>query len=167
MTAELESFLLINLRDIVEPEKKPKFSVGVTDTNLGSCISRATNIPCICDPIVRQLRGGVSLHFNALTQFPEPCNLDDAPSPGQRPKNVERGPLLRYKFNGCMVEDLEKGQTEKYAVALMNKVAIHYTVKRRRKDDKMFLDTTVGDPFKFRLAWNSRCESRRFLWCSF
>lgn len=154
VTAKLQSFLLSSLPNF-GAEKKPEFNLGVADTKLGARIFRVTNIPCICDPSVLELIRGVHLHFDALTQFPEPCNLDDedrSEPPAKKMKKAKSVPLLKYEFRGCMVEDLKKGRTKKRAATLMDMVSIHYTVTRM-KDGKLLLDTTtLGDPVKFCLG---------------
>lgn len=160
MTAELCSFLERNLPK-VEAGKKPEFSLGVGEPNLCSNIFRATNFPCLRDHFVLELLRGVELHINDLLEFPKPGNLklDEAPTESvveerKRSKGKSEGALslLYHKLvDECIVEDLKIGKQNEKAATLMGMVSIHYTVKRR-KDDKMLLDTTNGDPFKFRLG---------------
>ncbi|WOG99065.1 hypothetical protein DCAR_0418412 [Daucus carota subsp. sativus] len=150
VSAKLQNFLLDNLPEL-EAEKKPEFKLGVKDIKLGARIFRKTNIPCICDKYVLELIRGVHKHFDLLTRFPEPCNLDgDRREPTKRIKKSV--PLLKYKLFGCTVEDLKKGRTRYRAATLMDTVSVHYTVTRS-KDSKLLLDTnTLGDPVQFRVG---------------
>ena len=63
MTAELRSFLELNLPKVKEG-KKPKFSLGTSEPKLGSHILEATKIPCQSNEFVLELLRGVRLHFD-------------------------------------------------------------------------------------------------------
>lgn len=145
VTDELRSFLLLNL-----PEAKADFSLGVESPKLGSRIFRVTNMACICDKFVLELLRGVQLHIITFTEFPEPCNLDEATTE-TLVREREDLPLLKYEFDGCVVEDMKKGRTRTHVATLMDMVSIHDIV-RRMKDDKILLDTTLKDPVKFCLG---------------
>ncbi|CAN7067133.1 unnamed protein product [Brassica rapa subsp. trilocularis] len=58
MTAELRSFLELNLPKVKEG-KKPKFSLGTSEPKLGSHILEATKIPCQSNEFVLELLRGV------------------------------------------------------------------------------------------------------------
>ena len=63
MTEELSNFLSVNLPKVKDP-KKAKFSLGVSEPNVGSQISDVTKIPCQCNESVLELLRGVRLHFD-------------------------------------------------------------------------------------------------------
>lgn len=63
MSEELRSFLELNLPKVKEGEE-PKFSLGVYDPKLGSCISECTKIPCQSNEFVQELLRGVRQHFD-------------------------------------------------------------------------------------------------------
>lgn len=65
MSEELRSFLDLNLPK-VEEGVEPKFSLGVSDPKLGSCISEATKIPCQSNEFVQELLRGVRQHFDSF-----------------------------------------------------------------------------------------------------
>ncbi|RID79763.1 hypothetical protein BRARA_A02473 [Brassica rapa] len=65
MTAELRSFLELNLPKVKEG-KKPKFSLGTSEPKLGSHILEATKIPCQSNEFVLELLRGVRLHFDSM-----------------------------------------------------------------------------------------------------
>jgi len=63
MSDELRSFLELNLPKVKEG-KKPKFSLGVSEPKIGSCIFEATKIPCQSNEFVHELLRGVRQHFD-------------------------------------------------------------------------------------------------------
>ncbi|XP_073219879.1 nucleolar protein 56 isoform X2 [Cicer arietinum] len=62
MTDELRTVLETNLPKVKEG-KKPKFSLGVAESKLGSQIHDVTKIPCQCNEFVGELLRGVRQHF--------------------------------------------------------------------------------------------------------
>lgn len=62
MTDELRNFLELNLPKVKEG-KKPKFSLGVADSKIGSQIFADTKIPCQSNEFVLELLRGVRQHL--------------------------------------------------------------------------------------------------------
>ena len=65
MSEELRSFLELNLPK-AEEGKETKFSLGVSDPKLGSCIFEATKIPRQSNEFVQELLRGVRQHFDSF-----------------------------------------------------------------------------------------------------
>lgn len=63
MTDELRTVLETSLPKVKEG-KKPKFSLGVAESKIGSHIQDATKIPCQSNEFVNELIRGVRLHFD-------------------------------------------------------------------------------------------------------
>ncbi|KAJ1380460.1 hypothetical protein SESBI_45993 [Sesbania bispinosa] len=63
LTDELRTVLETNLPKVKEG-KKSKFSLGVSDSKIGSQISEVTKIPCQSNEFVNELLRGVRLHFD-------------------------------------------------------------------------------------------------------
>ncbi|EOA30399.1 hypothetical protein CARUB_v10013523mg [Capsella rubella] len=77
MTDELRSFLELNLPKVKEG-KKPKFSLGVAEPKIGSCIFEATKIPCQSNEFVHELLRGVRQHFHRFIKDLKPGDLEKA-----------------------------------------------------------------------------------------
>ncbi|ESQ32577.1 hypothetical protein EUTSA_v10004082mg [Eutrema salsugineum] len=77
MTDELRSFLELNLPKVKEG-KKPKFSLGVSEPKIGSCIFEATKIPCQSNEFVHELLRGVRQHFDRFIKDLKPGDLEKA-----------------------------------------------------------------------------------------
>ncbi|CAH2044949.1 unnamed protein product [Thlaspi arvense] len=77
MTDELRSFLELNLPKVKEG-KKPKFSLGVSEPKIGSCIFEATKIPCQSNEFVHELLRGVRQHFHRFINDLRPGDLEKA-----------------------------------------------------------------------------------------
>ncbi|CAN7003805.1 unnamed protein product [Brassica oleracea var. botrytis] len=77
MSEELRSFLDLNLPK-VEEGVEPKFSLGVSDPKLGSCISEATKIPCQSNEFVQELLRGVRQHFDSFINDLKPGGFEKA-----------------------------------------------------------------------------------------
>ncbi|KAH0853539.1 hypothetical protein HID58_093098 [Brassica napus] len=75
MSEELRSFLELNLPK-AEEGKETKFSLGVSDPKLGSCISEATKIPCQSNEFVQELLRGVRQHFDSFINDFKPGGLE-------------------------------------------------------------------------------------------
>ncbi|CAN8265919.1 unnamed protein product [Cochlearia groenlandica] len=75
MSGELRSFLELNLPKVIEG-KNPEFSLGVSEPNIGSCISEATKIPCQSNEFVHELLRGVRLHFDRFINDLKPGDLE-------------------------------------------------------------------------------------------
>ncbi|KAJ4888170.1 NOP56-like pre RNA processing ribonucleoprotein [Raphanus sativus] len=75
MSEELRSFLELNLPKVKEGEE-PKFSLGVYDPKLGSCISECTKIPCQSNEFVQELLRGVRQHFDRFINDVKPGDLE-------------------------------------------------------------------------------------------
>lgn len=74
MSDELRSFLELNLPKVKEG-KKPKFSLGVSEPKIGSCIFEATKIPCQSNEFVHELLRGVRQHFDRFIKDLKVRNL--------------------------------------------------------------------------------------------
>ncbi|KFK38628.1 hypothetical protein AALP_AA3G138900 [Arabis alpina] len=77
MTDELRSFLELNLPKVKEG-KKPKFSLGVSEPKIGSCIFEATKIPCQSNEFVHELLRGVRQHFDRFIKDLKAGDLEKA-----------------------------------------------------------------------------------------
>ncbi|CAH8260255.1 unnamed protein product [Arabidopsis lyrata] len=77
MSDELRSFLELNLPKVKEG-KKPKFSLGVSEPKIGSCIFEATKIPCQSNEFVHELLRGVRQHFDRFIKDLKPGDLEKA-----------------------------------------------------------------------------------------
>ncbi|XP_010465064.1 PREDICTED: nucleolar protein 56-like [Camelina sativa] len=77
MSDELRSFLELNLPKVKEG-KKPKFSLGVAEPKIGSCIFEATNIPCQSNEFIHELLRGVRQHFDRFIKDLKPGDLEKA-----------------------------------------------------------------------------------------
>ncbi|CAH8360573.1 unnamed protein product [Eruca vesicaria subsp. sativa] len=77
MSDELRSFLELNLPKVKEGVA-PKFSLGVSDPKLGSCISEATKIHCQSNEFVHELLRGVRQHFDSFINDFKPNSLEKA-----------------------------------------------------------------------------------------
>ncbi|CAN8259569.1 unnamed protein product [Cochlearia groenlandica] len=77
MSDELRSFLELNLPKVKEG-KKPKFSLGVSEPKIGSCIFEATKIPCLSNEFVHELLRGVRMHFDRFIKDLKPGDLEKA-----------------------------------------------------------------------------------------
>ncbi|KAJ0245421.1 Nop domain-containing protein [Hirschfeldia incana] len=75
MSEELRSFLDLNLPKVNEGEEA-KFSLGVSDPKLGSCISEAMKIPCLSNEFVQELLRGVRQHFDRFISDFKPGDLE-------------------------------------------------------------------------------------------
>ncbi|KAG2301436.1 hypothetical protein Bca52824_030087 [Brassica carinata] len=75
MSEELRSFLELNLPKVKEGEE-PKFSLGVSDPKLASCISEAMKIPCQSNEFVQELLRGVRQHFDRFNIDFKPLDLE-------------------------------------------------------------------------------------------
>ncbi|CAH8327302.1 unnamed protein product [Eruca vesicaria subsp. sativa] len=65
MSEELRSFLELNFPK-VEEDIEPKFSLGVSDPKLGSCLFESMKIPCESNEFVQELLRGVRQHFDSF-----------------------------------------------------------------------------------------------------
>ncbi|CAK8532628.1 unnamed protein product [Lathyrus sativus] len=77
MIDELRTVLETNLPKVKE-DKKPKFSLGVTESKIGSHIQEATKIPCQSNEFVNELIRGVRLHFDKFGSDHKPGDLEKA-----------------------------------------------------------------------------------------
>ncbi|KAL1204821.1 putative nucleolar protein 5-1 [Cardamine amara subsp. amara] len=77
MSDELRSFLELNLPKVKEG-KKPKFSLGVSEPKIGSCIFEATKIPCQSNEFIHELIRGVRQHFDRFIKDLKPGDLEKA-----------------------------------------------------------------------------------------
>ncbi|KAG7581721.1 Nop domain superfamily [Arabidopsis suecica] len=77
MSDELRSFVELNLPKVKEG-KKPKFSLGVSEPKIGSCIFEATKIPCQSNEFVHELLRGVRQHFDRFIKDLKPGDLEKA-----------------------------------------------------------------------------------------
>ncbi|KAL0717090.1 hypothetical protein Bca4012_066412 [Brassica carinata] len=77
MSDELRSFLELNLPKVKEG-KKPKFSLGVSEPKIGSCIFEATKIPCQSNEFVHELLRGVRQHFDRFIKDLKAGDLEKA-----------------------------------------------------------------------------------------
>ncbi|KAL6552443.1 hypothetical protein OROHE_007807 [Orobanche hederae] len=77
MTEELRNFLELTLPKVKEG-KKPKFSLGVAESKLGSHIYEVTKIPCQCNEFVLELLRGVRLHYDRFTKNLKTGDLERA-----------------------------------------------------------------------------------------
>ncbi|KAI3970296.1 hypothetical protein MKX01_023943 [Papaver californicum] len=76
MTDELRNFLELNLK--IKEGKKPKFSLGLAESKIGSHISEETKIPCQSNEFVQELLRGVRLHFDRFIKDLKPTDLEKA-----------------------------------------------------------------------------------------
>ncbi|KAJ0263918.1 Nop domain-containing protein [Hirschfeldia incana] len=77
MSDELRSFLELNLPKVKEG-KTPKFSLGVSEPKIGSCIFEATKIPCQSNEFVHELLRGVRQHFDRFIKDLKSGDLEKA-----------------------------------------------------------------------------------------
>ncbi|CAH2053871.1 unnamed protein product [Thlaspi arvense] len=77
MSDELRSFLELNLPKVKEG-KTPKFTLGVSEPKIGSCIFEATKIPCQSNEFVHELLRGVRQHFDRFINDLKPGDLEKA-----------------------------------------------------------------------------------------
>ncbi|KAJ0440458.1 putative Nop domain, helix hairpin bin domain superfamily, Nop domain superfamily protein [Helianthus annuus] len=77
MTDELRNFLELSLPKVKEG-KKPKFSLGVAESKIGSHIYEETKIPCQSNEFVLELIRGVRLHFDRFIENLKPGDLEKA-----------------------------------------------------------------------------------------
>ncbi|GKD17133.1 nucleolar protein 56-like protein [Tanacetum coccineum] len=77
MTDELRDFLESSLPKVKEG-KKPKYSLGVSDSKIGSHIFEETKIPCQSNEFVLELIRGIRLHFDTFIKNLKPGDLEKA-----------------------------------------------------------------------------------------
>ncbi|KAJ1413274.1 hypothetical protein SESBI_19821 [Sesbania bispinosa] len=77
LTDELRTVLETNLPKVKEG-KKSKFSLGVSDSKIGSQISEVTKIPCQSNEFVNELLRGVRLHFDKFVSDLKSGDLEKA-----------------------------------------------------------------------------------------
>ncbi|KAL4192916.1 hypothetical protein AMTRI_Chr06g174360 [Amborella trichopoda] len=77
LTDELRNFLELNLPK-VKDGKKPKFSLGVSDTKIGSHISEVTGVPCHSSKFDLELIRGIRMHFDRFIKELKQSDLEKA-----------------------------------------------------------------------------------------
>nr|XP_043616796.1 nucleolar protein 56-like [Erigeron canadensis] len=77
MTDELRNFLELNLPKVKEG-KKPKFSLGVAESKVGSHIYEETKIPCQSNEFISEIIRGIRFHFDKFIENLKPGDLEKA-----------------------------------------------------------------------------------------
>lgn len=66
--------------------------------------------------------------FTYFLKLIQPCNLDEATTE-TLVREREDLPLLKYEFDGCVVEDMKKGRTRTHVATLMDMVILYTLYK--------------------------------------
>ncbi|CAM6097728.1 unnamed protein product [Calypogeia fissa] len=77
LTTELQSFLELTLPK-VKPGKKVKYSLGLSESKLGSAIQETTGIPCQSNAFVLEFIRGIRLHFRLYLKDLKEGDLEKA-----------------------------------------------------------------------------------------
>ncbi|KAK1405538.1 hypothetical protein POM88_005143 [Heracleum sosnowskyi] len=86
------------------------YILGVSDSELGSCISESIDIPCQSNEFVFELIRGVRLHFDSLIESQKPGDLEKAQlGLGHSYSSAKVMAIVDGDRRGSEVEDGEAG----------------------------------------------------------